>query len=306
MTLEEGINLYVQRKQAGGLLFVAEYFRYRAFLKTVGNLPLTTPRSFRVKHGLLRHFFDYWAAQGEMGRLPMPPNQPAPRSNHLPYIYTREELRRMLRLAPLINTPRQMVHHKTLRAILLTLYATGASVSEVTRLGNEDVDLQNGHIKFPGTWSKASRCIPAGGDLIRVAQRYAEWKKRIRAQSQFFFSKVDGTEITKHTLLNYFVRLRRAAGIVGYQNSSRMPCLQDLRATYAVHQITLWIKRKQDLNVMLPALGAYMGNTRLESMERYLQITPERFQSALNKLSPPNSCARWRDNSPLIEFLANL
>lgn len=322
MTLEEGINLYVQRKQAVGLLFVAESTRYRAFLKTVGNLPLneltvhhvlqflslplTTPRSFRVKHSLLRHFFDYWAAQGAMQRLPMPPNRSVPRSNHLPYIYTRKELRRLLRLALSISKPRDVVHPKTLRAILLTLYATGANVSEVTRLGNKDVDFRNGRINFSAGWSKTSRCIPVGGDLVRVAQRYAEWKKRIRSQSQFFFPRIDGNEITTHTLLTYFVRLRRAAGIVGYPNSNRMPCLLDLRATYAVHQITSWIKKKRDLNVMLPALGAYMGNTLLESMERYLQVTPERFQSALNKLSPQNSCARWRDNSTLIEFLANL
>lgn len=148
--------------------------------------------------------------------------------------------------------------------------------------------------------------LPAEGDLVRVAQRYAEWKKHVGAQSQFFFSRIDGTEITKHVLLTYFMRLRRAAGIAGYRDSSRMPCLQDLRATYAVHQITSWIKRKRDLNVMLPALGAYMGNTGLESMERYLQITFERFQSALNKLSPQSLRARWLDDSGLLEFLANL
>jgi hypothetical protein len=79
-----------------------------------------------------------------------------------------------------------------------------------------------------------------------------------------------------------------------------------LRATFAVHQITSWIKRRRDLNVMLPALATYMGNVGLESTERYLQLTPERFQTALNKLSPQKSCASWRDNSELLEFLANL
>jgi hypothetical protein len=79
-----------------------------------------------------------------------------------------------------------------------------------------------------------------------------------------------------------------------------------LRATFAVHQITLWIKRRRDLNLMLPALGAYMGNVGLESTERYLQLTPERFQTALNKLSPQQSPVPWRDNTKLLEFLTNL
>jgi hypothetical protein len=79
-----------------------------------------------------------------------------------------------------------------------------------------------------------------------------------------------------------------------------------LRATFAVHRVASWIKRKEDLNVLLPALGAYMGNVGLESTERYLQLTPERFQSALNKLSPPKIRTRWRIDSELLEFLTSL
>jgi hypothetical protein len=56
---------------------------------------------------------------------------------------------------------------------------------------------------------------------------------------------------------------------------------------------------------MLPAMGAYIGNVGLESMDRYLQFTPERFQSALNKLSPRKYHTRWRKNSTLLEILAN-
>ena len=78
-----------------------------------------------------------------------------------------------------------------------------------------------------------------------------------------------------------------------------------MRATFAVHQITSWIKSKEDLNLMLPALGAYIGNVGLGSMERYLQLTPGRFQSALNKLSPQKSYTQWRDDSALLEILAN-
>jgi integrase/recombinase XerD len=56
----------------------------------------------------------------------------------------------------------------------------------------------------------------------------------------------------------------------------------------------------------LPALAAYLGNAGLESTERYLRLTPERFQNALNKLSPTNSFARWRNDSRLLEFLTGL
>jgi len=77
-------------------------------------------------------------------------------------------------------------------------------------------------------------------------------------------------------------------------------------ATFAVHQITSWIKRKRDLNVMLPALAAYMGYVGHESTERYFQLTPERFRNALNKLSPQKLHTRWQDDSAFLEFLSSL
>ncbi len=322
MTLEEGITLYVQRKRASGTSFAKGCKIYQGFLRTVGNpslsqinvhhvleflnAPQTSAAVFRRKHSLLRHLFDYWAAHGAMAALTMPANRPAERSTFLPYIYTREELRKLLRFLPLSKTPNDKIHHKTLRAILLTLYATGATVGEVTGLVNEDVDLSNGSIKFPGSLLKAGRCIPIGGDLLRIVRQHVEWQKRNGAHTGSLFSRIDGSKISPRALRRYFERLRRITGITGYRESSQSPCLRDLRATFAVHQITSWIKRRRDLNLMLPALGAYMGNVGLESAERYLQMTPERFQRALNKLSPRKSCALWLDDLALLEFLTNL
>jgi integrase/recombinase XerD len=321
MTLENAIKLYVQRKQAMGMSFAKGGQTYRAFLGAVGNLSLTqinvdhvfnflsrfqTSGAFRKRHSLLRHFFNYWALHGEIAGMPMPANRPAQRSTFLPYIYTREELRRLLRSAPFCRTANDTFHHKALCAALLTLYATGASVGEVVKLVNEDVDLSNGFIKFSGNLLKAARRIPIGSDLVQMLRRYAGWQKRIGARSEFFFPRIDGRKISPGRLLAHFERLCKAAGIAGYRESSQRPCVRDLRATFAVHQIAGWIKRQEDLNVMLPALGAYMGNVGLESTERYLQLTPQRFQKALNKLSPQKLRTRWQDDSTLMEFLANL
>lgn len=322
MRLEQGTNLYVERRQASGISFATGYKTYRAFCRRVGNLtlseinvhhvlqfldrPATSATAFRRRHSLLRRFFEYWAARGEVIGLPMPPNRPPQRSNFLPYIYTKEEIRSLLRSAPLPKTPNDKIHYKTLRAALLTLYATGATSGEVTRLVHENVDLQHGSIIFPESRLRAMRFIPIGRDLVRVAQQYVAWKERTGLRSEFFFPRVDGKEISSRTLRAHFERLRTTAHIVGRGESSHRPLLRDLRPTFAVHQITSWIRRKEDLNQMLPALAAYMGNAGLESTERYLQLAPERFRSALNKLSPQKSHMRWRDDPALLEFLANL
>jgi site-specific recombinase XerD len=322
MTLEEGIDVYVQRKRSTGTSFTTGYKIFRAFLSSVGNLPFsqisihhvlrflnqsqTSVAAFRRRHSLLQHFFEYWAARGAIAVLPMPANLPPKRSYFLPYIFSREEIRELLELAPLCKTSNDKIHYKTLRATLLTLYATGATIGEITKLNYDDVDLRNGLIWFSGSPLKAGRSIPIGRDLLQVMRQYVDLPKRIRAQSESLFSRIDGRRISSRALRAYFERLRRIAGIAGYRESNQKPCLRDLRVTFAVHQITSWIRRKEDLNLMLPALGAYMGNVELESTERYFRLTPQRFHSALNKLSPRRSHARWQDDSALLEFLANL
>lgn len=76
-----------------------------------------------------------------------------------------------------------------------------------------------------------------------------------------------------------FSDLRNQAGIVRSDGSSYQPRMHDLRSTFAVHRITSWIKEGKDLNRMLPALSAYIGQVGLISTERYLSLTPERLDS---------------------------
>jgi integrase len=224
----------------------------------------------------------------------------------MPYIYTKDEIRRLVRSAHLPTKLNDKIHYKTLRAALITLYATGACPGEVTRLVQQSVDFQHGSITFSGSRIQSSRTVPIGRNLVRVVQRYVAWKKRTGQRSEFLFPSVDGKEISPRTLRAHFERLRTTAHISGRVESSHLPRLRDLRPTFAVHQITSWIRRKEDLNRMLPALAAYMGNAGLEATERYFQLAPERFRSALNRLSPQKSETLWRNNPALLEFLANL
>jgi integrase/recombinase XerD len=322
MRLEQGTKIYVEQIQANGVLFDNGDRTYRAFGGLVGNLtlneinvhhvlqfldrPASSTATFRRNHSLLRRLFEYWAAHGELTEIPMPPNRPRQRSSSLPYIYTKEEIRSLLRLAPLPKTKNDKIHYQTLRAAILTLYATGATSGDLTGLVKENVDLQHGSIVFSGSRFQTARTIPIGKDLVRIAQRYALWKERTGLRSKFFFPRVDGNGISPRILGYHFARLRTMAHIVGHKEREHLPVLRDLRSTFAVHRITSWIRRKDDLNKLLPALAAYMGNAGLESTERYLQLAPERFRGALNKLSPQRSHEQWRDDPALLEFLSCL
>lgn len=120
------------------------------------NRPQTSTGAFRRSHSLLRHFFEYWAARDEMARLCMPSNRSTRRSRFFPFIYSRDDLHRFLYSARLSRTPNDKTHYSTMRAAFLTLYATGATA------GDEDVDWQNGFIRFSGSRVKVRALCPNG------------------------------------------------------------------------------------------------------------------------------------------------
>jgi integrase/recombinase XerD len=123
--------------------------------------------------------------------------------------------------------------------------------------------------------------------------------------SPFFLTR-DGAQIKTDTANQTFQRVRKEAGIARRDGARYQPRMHDLRHTFAVHRLTAWFKHGADLGRMIPALSAYMGQHDLGSAERYLRLTPERFRTQLDKLSPKRPRKRWRDDDALMRFLDNL
>ena len=191
--------------------------------------------------------------------------------------------------------------------LLLFLYGTGALVSEALRLRRDEVDFRKRVITIRSNRFNRRRTIPICPDLLRVLWGYHvrnHRNEKMRAP-QFFLNK-RGESITEQSAQKTFQRLRAVAGIVRQDGACYQPRLHDLRHTFAVHRVTAWIRRGADLNRMLPALSAYIGQVGLHSTNRYLTLTPERFRAQLDKLSPRRGKRHWRDNPALMKFLAEL
>jgi integrase/recombinase XerD len=323
MTLFENTRSYVERKRSAGLTYVKSASILSAFCRQIGDVPLgcITPRqveaflggpqtstvTWRQKYSLLKNFFEFWAARGGLQALPMPPIRPPCPQTFVPYVYSRTELGLLLR-ATRFSQKRTvcMIEARTLRALLLFLYGTGAQTGEALKLLREKVDLKNGLVTLPSGRFNRVRRIPIGPDLHKVMRRYLQSTARKKIQCSNFFVTRDGKALNVNTLSKSFQRLRRIAGIARHDGARYQPRMHDLRHTFAVHRLTAWFKQKADLNRMLPALAAYMGQVGLGSTEKYLSMTPERFRKQLVTLSPQRRKRRWRDNASLMKFLAEL
>jgi integrase/recombinase XerD len=161
-------------------------------------------------------------------------------------------------------------------------------------------------ITIQGSRFNRVRRIPICSDLQQAMRRYLHMTVRRKIISPNFFVTRDGRALNAVTLAKSFQRLRRIAGIARHDGSKHQPRMHDLRHTFAVHRITEWFKQGADLNRMLPALSACIGQVGLGSTERYLSMTPERFRKQLVKLSPQRRKRRWRDDAALMKFLTEL
>jgi integrase/recombinase XerD len=322
MKLVGGIQEYVGRKHKNGHAFEHGEANLLAFSRQVGDLDLsqlTTQQvltyldtkvvsaiTWRLKYQILFRFFDFWSGRGSMPDLLMPPLRSLMRQTFVPYVYSRAELRKLLKATKQGPERRRILDRQTVRTFLLLLYGTGALVGEMLRLKREDVDLKGGFITIRNEGPSRSRQIPIGLDVQDVFRIYLNWRTRKQFQSVFLFVTREDQPISRRRMNTTFERLRQAANVLRHDGGTYQPRMHDLRYTFAVHRITSWIRNKADLNRMLPALAAYMGQVGLGSTERYLSMTPERFRRELDKLSPAQGNGRWRENKGLMVFLSNL
>jgi integrase len=324
MRLQEGIEVYIEVRRSEGAPWTKGAQNLRALYRYVGDLPLDrihisqtelfldTPLSSAAtwynKYCVLRQFFCYWKARHEVYNLPLPPPRRFPAQTFVPYVYSRNELRRLLVAAEVTQKGfNSVIGAGTFRTLLLFLYGTGAGLSEAVQLKRTDVDFLRRRLSLHSSLSRCSRVIPIGPDLHNILLDYhrAHHLKEALNAPQFFLTR-NGSQIKPSTATKTFLKVRNKAGIARHDGARYHPRIQDLRYTFAVHRLTAWFKQGADMGRMVPALSTYMGQHDLGAAERYLRLTPERFRTQLNKLSPKQGHKRWRDDVALMKFLDSL
>jgi site-specific recombinase XerD len=321
MKLSEGISGYVTRKRLDGFKYETAEALFRAFLVRTGDVQLgdvteqhvvsyldARPSgncSWRNKYSLLLHLFDFWAMRGIIDPVPMPQPKAAELRTYLPHVYSREQVRSLLRAAfRLPQRYEDSTSPQTMRTLVLFLYGTGATVGESVALRSSDVTLKNGTVTLRKNRHDRPRTIPICSDLRLTMQRYERWRSRRQLRCESFFVKNDGKALVRSSLAGNFRRLCQTSSVC--RLDCVLPPMQDFRPTFAVHRITSWMRSGADLNRLLPALAVYMGHANLHTTQKYLSMTPERFRKVLDKLSPIHRKTHWRDDEATMAFLRSL
>ena len=253
--------------------------RVKAFLDGCG--PIT--RYWHRKHTALNGFYRYAVSRGYVAAVPLPTLIPKQPERFVPYIYSCEELQRLLDGTISYQKQRIQMEPHTFRTILLSLYGAALREGECLSLTLADVDLRQSLLTIRDTKFYKSRLVPLGCDLNEAMLRYARRRKAAghsqEENAPFFVTRL-GERIPNDLLRRAFRRLRKQAGIRRADGARYQPRLHDLRHSAAVHRLTTWYREGKDVQKLLPLLSTYMGHTDIGGTQHYLTMTPELLQQA--------------------------
>jgi len=252
-----------------------------AFLNGTG--PVT--RYWHRKYSALCGLYRYAISRGLVSASPLPTTVPKLPPRFVAYIYSHEEVQRLLQATSAYRPPRKL-QPPTLRAILLLLYGAGLRISEAVALTLDDVDLARALITIRNTKFDKTRWVPLGADLNQAMDQYLAQRNGAghsqHPQAPFFVLRCGGAVSIQIVECN-FRCLCEYTGIRRTDGARYQPRLHDLRHSFAVHRLTAWYQQGADVQNLLPQLSTYMGHAKIAATQVYLTMTPELLQQAARR-----------------------
>jgi integrase len=232
----------------------------------------------------LSGFYRFALSRGYVTCSPLPTTVPKRPPPFQPYIYSRKQLRDLLRASAVYETTsRTSLEAVTLRTLVLLLYGAGLRIGEALALTWADIDLDTALLTIRESKFYKTRLVPIGPQLTAALRGYAADRCQRGhaniADAPFFVTRA-GSAMTRTQAERAFVRLRQIAGITREDGARYQPRLHDLRHSMAVHRLIAWYREGADVQRLLPLLATYLGHVNVAATQRYLTMTPELLREA--------------------------
>jgi site-specific recombinase XerD len=296
MKLVQAVSAYVVYKQSLGMRFATEARTLKSFCRTLGDVdigriepeqvrafldgagPMT--RFWHRKLDALRVFYRFALARGYAPRSPLPTNVPRCAQAFVPYIYSEDEIKRLLAAAA--SREHCNLSSRTCRTLLLLLYGAGLRIGEALSLDLADVDLDAGLLRIRNSKFYKTRVVPIGTDLTWVLHDYSLERGEgapIAADAPFLLTR-QCKRPSRAAAEDAFKQMREHAKVCRVDGARYQPRLHDLRHTYAVTRLVRWYREGADVQRLLPQLATYLGHVHISGTQRYLTMTPELLRQA--------------------------
>jgi len=258
--------------------FGIDSLHIRSYLKSLSDQGLKKP-SLARKLACLKSFFRFLVEDGRVTRNPASTVRSPRQGTRLPTVLTKDETNTLLD-AP---APLQWLALRN-RAILETLYASGARVSELVGLNCEDVDLEARSIRLRGK-GKKERMVPIGtvaADAILEFQRHLPHKTDFpkngmsdqlvpRSGSKPLFVNVRGGRLTTRSVERMMKQHTE-------HRFNKTVTPHTLRHSFATHLL--------DEGADLRAIQELLGHASLATTQKYTHVATDQLMAVYDRAHP--------------------
>ncbi|HUQ90431.1 MAG TPA: tyrosine-type recombinase/integrase [Bryobacteraceae bacterium] len=209
--------------------------------------------------------------------------EPVRRELRRPYVYSDEEIQRLLKAALAFPSPKAPLRPLSLYTMVVLAYCAGLRLGEIVRLTLADVNLQDGMIEIRETKFFKHRRLPLAAEVIAALKNYLAAREQAgaptTADSGLFWNQKFGRRYSYGGLSILLVDVLRRAGVK--PATGRIgPRIHDLRHTMVGHRMREWYREGINPQSKLPHLATYLGHKDIASTLVYLNITPELLHEA--------------------------
>lgn len=195
-----------------------------------------------------------------------------------PYIYTDDEIRRIVETAGLLPS-RNGCRAITYPAFFGLVSVTGLRISEAVSLNVKEVDLQNGVITLRKGKNGKSRLLPVTECTTTYLKEYSRKRDRLLGHTpEPFFVSDEGTRLTDCSVRYNFATVCQMIGLRTQQRFHKHgvgPRIHDLRHTFAVNVMLNWYRQGKNVDREMLKLITYLGHQALPYTYWYMEAVPE-------------------------------
>ena len=293
-------SLGFQLSDAGRLLlkFVTFMEQHRASVVTTPlalawaqQSQTVQPAEWARRLSIVRIFARYRHATDPRTEIPPDGLLPYRPKRARPYLYSDDEIRRLLRAARTLPTRggfRPWAYH----GLFGLLSVTGLRLGEARNLRVDDVDLDAAVLTLRHAKFGKSRLVPLHASTCKVLAAYLARRRRHwagRPVSPYVFVSNWGNRLDVGSVHRTFYALSRQIGLRG-PSDRHGPRIHDLRYRFAAKTLWRWYRTGEDPERRLPILSAYLGHVHVRDTYWYLSAWPELMREVMRRVE-----RRWED-----------
>jgi integrase len=209
---------------------------------------------------------------------------PASYSRVTPYLYSDEEIERLMAAARLLSPALRGLTYSTLIGLLAV---SGMRVGEAIRLDRDDVDYGRSLLVVRNSKREKAREVPLHETTLEALDTYANLRDRHYPErtSESFFVSTIGTRLYPVNVNKTHRDLVALAGLEGRGRRCR-PRIHDLRHSFAVKTLIDWHRDGLDVDARMPLLSKVLGHANPASTYWYLQAAPELLALVARQVEP--------------------